>query len=229
VDRPIIGIQQTPRDGEDEPASIRDMARNYADRIQEVDPTGPYHLLGWSFGGVVAHEIAVELQRRGCSIAHLVLLDALLVIPDAETLNHDVLVEKQLEEVLLFYGIDIPDEDEPLTYERAEELFREKGFVEFARYKPLLALIVKNNDTNMPLARGHEPSVFTGDVHIFAATGDDDDQGSTVVQSWRPYINGDIMEHLVDCKHAAMMTTESLSLYGQRLRGLLEAEDARID
>jgi thioesterase domain-containing protein/acyl carrier protein len=75
LDGPIIGIQQTSDGDEAPPRSIRDMAANYADRIQAIHPEGPYHLLGWSFGGVVAHEVAVELERRG-GAARLVLLDA---------------------------------------------------------------------------------------------------------------------------------------------------------
>jgi thioesterase domain-containing protein/acyl carrier protein len=227
LDCPIIGIQQTVQNGEAEPASVREMAKNYADRIQGVDPTGPYNLLGWSFGGVVAHEIAIELRRRGCLIAHLIVLDALLDTPSSAILNHDFLVEKQLEEVLLFYRIDIPDEDEPLTYERVEELLREGGIVEFARYKPLLALIIQNNDTNIPLGLAHEPGVFNGDLEIFAAVGGEDGQSSSLMQSWRPYVTGDITEHVVNCKHTHMMTTESLSLYGPQLKVLLEAEGVR--
>lgn len=38
--------------------------------------------LGWSFGGVVAHELAVELQRRGCLIARLILFDAQPAVDD---------------------------------------------------------------------------------------------------------------------------------------------------
>lgn len=80
-----------------------------------------------------------------------------------------MLVEKALDEVLRFCRIDIPDE--PLTYELAEELLRERGIVELARYKPLLDSIVRNDDTNLALARDHEPGVFNGDVDVFAAVG----------------------------------------------------------
>ena len=73
VDAPIIGIQQPATD---QPRSIGEMAATYADRIQAEQPSGPYHLLGWSFGGVVAHAVAVELQRRGAVVERLVLLDA---------------------------------------------------------------------------------------------------------------------------------------------------------
>jgi thioesterase domain-containing protein/acyl carrier protein len=76
LDGPIIGIQQAADGDESEPRSIREMAARYADRIQANHPAGPYHLLGWSFGGVVAHEVAVELERRAGVVARLVLLDA---------------------------------------------------------------------------------------------------------------------------------------------------------
>ncbi|WP_297847665.1 non-ribosomal peptide synthetase, partial [Mycobacterium sp.] len=228
LDCPIVGIQQIPQNGETEAASIRDMARNYADRIQRVDPTGPYNLLGWSFGGVVAHEIAIELQRRGCSIAHLILLDALLFIDSGAALpalgEQDV-----LEEVLRFCRIDIPDRDEPLTYDRVEGLLRERGIVEFARYKQLLDLGVHNIDSNRALSVGHEPGVFDGDITIFSAAGDEGDQSLPPLQSWRPYVTGDINSYPVDCGHQEMMSPESLVLYGEQLKVLLEREGARTE
>ncbi len=225
---PIIGIQQIPQNGEAEAASIRDMAKNYADRIQGVDPTGPYNLLGWSFGGVVAHEIAIELQRRGYSVAHLILLDALLFIDSGAALptlgEQDV-----LEEVLRFCRIDIPDQDEPLTYGRVEELLGDRGIVEFARYKQLLDLGVQNIDSNRALSEGHEPGVFDGDITIFSAVGDEDAQSSPALQSWRPYVTGDINSYPVDCGHQEMMSPESLVLYGEQVKILLEPEGARTE
>ncbi len=222
LDCPIIGIQQTPQNGEAEPVSIRDMAKTYADRIQGVDPTGPYNLLGWSFGGVVAHEIAIELKRRGCLIAHLILVDASPIIESSVIPNNDILVEEALEEVLRFYRIDSPDQGEPLTYERVEELLRKRGIVDFPRYKPLLALIVRNDETNIALARAHEPGVFNGDIDIFSAVGDEGDRSSSPTQSWRPYVTGDINSYPIDCTHQEMLSTESLSLYGQQLKVLTE-------
>ncbi|WP_104182789.1 amino acid adenylation domain-containing protein [Mycobacterium avium] len=219
---PIIGIQQSLQRGEAEPASIRDMAKNYADRIQGVDPTGPYNLLGWSFGGVVAHEIAIELQRRGCPVRHLILLDALLVIPSSDILNSDVLVEQALNEVLRFCGIQVPEGDEPLTYERAEKLLCERGIEELPRYKPLLDSIVRNDNTNLALARAHEPGVFDGDVKLFAAAREEGDQNSSSLRSWRPYVTGEISSYPVDCTHQQMMSTESLIQYGQQLKVVLE-------
>jgi thioesterase domain-containing protein len=218
LDCPIIGIQQTLLGEEAEPRSIRDMAKNYADRIQGVYPTGPYNILGWSFGGVVAHELAVGLQRRGCVIARLILLDAQPSIDSGVALPNDAVGDKDiLEEALRFYRIDIPEQDEPLTYEQIEELVRERGAAEFPRNKQLLDLFVQNLNSNVALYQGHEPGVFDGDMIIFAAAQDDHDRSSALLQSWRPYVAGDITAYSIDCTHHEMLTTKRVSMYGEQL------------
>ena len=122
LDCPIIGIQQILQGEEAEPQSIREMARIYADRIQEMDPTGPYNLLGWSFGGLVAHEIAIELQQRGYVIGRLIVFDAQFSLEGATLPNHPLEDKQMLEEAFRFCGIDIPEQDEPLTYEQLEKV-----------------------------------------------------------------------------------------------------------
>jgi len=224
LDCPIIGIQRIRQGEEAEPQSIRDMAKNYADRIQEVYPTGPYNLLGWSFGGAVAHELAIELQRRACVIARLILLDAQPRIDSNVTLPNHALVENQvLEEVLRFYRVDIPEQDGPLTYQQVEELVRERGAVEFSQYKQLFDLGVQNLNSSFALHRAHEPGVFDGDVIIFSALPDERIPSSPPLESWRPYVAGHITEYSIDCRHEDMLTSESLRLYGQQLKFSLKA------
>jgi thioesterase domain-containing protein/acyl carrier protein len=219
LDCPIIGIQQILRGEEGEPRSIRDMAKNYADNIQEVYPTGPYNLLGWSYGGVVAHELAIELQQRGCVIARLILLDAQPSIDGSVSLPDHALSEKDiLEEVLRFHGIGTPEQDESLTYEQIEELVRKQGTVEFSRYKQLLDLLVQNLNTNIALYRSHEPGVFGGDIIIFSAVRDLSDRSSFLMKSWRPYVTGDTTVYSIDCTHDEMLTAESVSMYGEQLK-----------
>jgi amino acid adenylation domain-containing protein len=223
LDCPIIGIQQVLQSGEAEPQSIRDMAKNYADRIQKIDPTGPYNLLGWSFGGVVAQALAIELQRRGGVIARLILLDAQPGTDGSVALPDQAFGEEEmLEGVLRLCNIDPPKQDEPLTYEQVEELLREHAAVEFSRYKYLRDLLLNNINTNMELYRDYEPDTFDGDVIIFSAVRDENDSGSSGLQSWRPYIAGDITEYSVDCTHEDMLTGESVSLFGQQLKLSLE-------
>ncbi|MEE2853286.1 MAG: thioesterase domain-containing protein, partial [Actinomycetota bacterium] len=220
---PIVGIQQLLEAEEAEPQTIQEMAKNYADRIQRISPSGPYNLLGWSFGGVVAHEIAIELQQRGCAIGRLILFDAQVRLDDSAKLPSHPLEDKEtLEEVLRFYGIDLSEEDEPLTYERLEEIMVQRGITEFPRLKRLVDWLIQNLNGNVELQRAHEPRIYGGDMTIFVAAPGDSERSASFTQSWRPYVVGDITEYAVDCAHENMLTVESLSHYGEQLKLLLE-------
>ncbi|EOM75962.1 non-ribosomal peptide synthetase [Rhodococcus rhodnii] len=71
--RDVYGVQASALPAA--PASITELAAFYVRAVTAVASTGPYHLLGWSLGGLVAHEMAVQLTDAGEQVASLVLLD----------------------------------------------------------------------------------------------------------------------------------------------------------
>ncbi|MEV6681883.1 amino acid adenylation domain-containing protein [Streptomyces erythrochromogenes] len=75
-DRPVYGIQ-TPAltDPGFAPTNVEELARLYTAHLRGVQPRGPYHLLGWSFGGLVAHAVATELRAAGEDVAFLCVVD----------------------------------------------------------------------------------------------------------------------------------------------------------
>ena len=223
LDSPIIGINQIPQMNEAECGSIRSMAASYADRLQAVYPARPYKLLGWSFGGVVAHELAIELHRRGCVVQRLILLDPSRTANN--TVTNQAIDENQiLEHILRTNRIDISVHSGPLTYRQVEELIQQQPeAVEFAvPPKQLLEFILKSVNANQLYLLEHVPDVFDGDMIVFSAARSETDRDSSLLQSWRPYVAGDITEHSVDCGHHEMLSTESLSIYGEQLKLLLE-------
>lgn len=58
--------------------SIEEMAKANITSIKTHQPEGPYHILGYSFGGVVAYEVARELAAQGDKVATLTLVDTLV-------------------------------------------------------------------------------------------------------------------------------------------------------
>jgi thioesterase domain-containing protein/acyl carrier protein len=223
LDCPIIGIQQIRQDGEPDAGSIRELAKNYADRLQTVYLTGPYNILGWSFGGVVAHELAIELHRRGCTVERLVLLDAVLTTNGFAARNRALDESEILEHILRSNSIDIPVQSKPLTYRQAEELIQQRQAAEFPLPpKQLLEVIAQSISVNAGHLSEHVPDVFDGDMVIFSAGRTEGDRHSSLLPSWRPYVVGDITEHSVDCAHHEMLSAKSLDVYGKRLRLLLQ-------
>ena len=74
---PIYGIQARGVDGVEESLrSVPEMANYYLHSLQDIQSCGPYILIGYSFGGLVALEMAQRLSAKGERIALLILLDA---------------------------------------------------------------------------------------------------------------------------------------------------------
>jgi amino acid adenylation domain-containing protein len=77
-DRPVYGLQPPPLDGvHAAPRTMESVAADYVMEIRKVLPKGPYFLTGYSFGGIVAVEMAQQLRRAGEQVAFVGLIDAI--------------------------------------------------------------------------------------------------------------------------------------------------------
>ena len=78
-DQPVYGLQaRALLEGQPLASSIVETATDYVAAIRSVQPNGPYQLLGWSSGGVVAYEMAQQLNRVAEEVAFLGLMDSSL-------------------------------------------------------------------------------------------------------------------------------------------------------
>jgi thioesterase domain-containing protein len=77
ADRPLYGLQAEGLEAGQVPSErIDEMARHYLEAIRRVQPEGPYLLGGWPVGGVVAFEMARQLQAQKQEVALLALFDS---------------------------------------------------------------------------------------------------------------------------------------------------------
>jgi amino acid adenylation domain-containing protein len=79
-DRPVFGVHIPFRymPGKDARPSLQHIGERYVELIRSLQSEGPYHLLGLCFGGVVAYEVARQLQAAGKSVAMVTIIDAVL-------------------------------------------------------------------------------------------------------------------------------------------------------
>jgi amino acid adenylation domain-containing protein len=74
--QPFYGLQARGLEDTAEPfATIEEMAAHYAVEIRSVQPSGPYRIGGWSFGGLAAFELAQQLRAAGEEVELLVVMD----------------------------------------------------------------------------------------------------------------------------------------------------------
>jgi len=77
-DQPFYGLQSQGLDGKLPPlTTVEDMASLYLKEIRKLQPQGPYFLGGHSMGGIIAFEMAQQLQRSGEVVGLLALFDTI--------------------------------------------------------------------------------------------------------------------------------------------------------
>lgn len=75
-DQPVYGIKSQALVGVGLPLTrVEEMAAYYVREVQAVQPHGPYHFLGFSFGGLVAFEMARQLHSQAEQVGMLGMLD----------------------------------------------------------------------------------------------------------------------------------------------------------
>ncbi|WP_329216675.1 acyltransferase domain-containing protein [Streptomyces sp. NBC_01485] len=221
-DQPVFGIQAHGLDGTRPPApDAASMVASYVDLVREVQPSGPYRLLGWSYGGFVAHAMACALQERGEQVELLAMLDApqplgtcyspqeverqvagLLTrvagLPaDADTAVPDV------DGVLARIGEDPADGDTTAPVTRAEAA--------------AIADVMRNN---LRIAPQFAPGVLRGEVLFFTAAEDAGTDGADSAlaagkaDAWRPYVAGPLTDHRVPCGHYEMTEPAPMAMIG---------------
>ncbi|NED83430.1 amino acid adenylation domain-containing protein [Streptomyces sp. SID11233] len=223
ADRPVYGLQARGLDGPDVlPTSVRVMAADYLEQVRSVRPTGPYHLLGWSFGGVVAHEMAVQLEESGESVETLAILDAYPLGGDAadaaasaESAPGSVAGRDILGMLLELFGHDPSGwAGESLTYPRFVEIARAQEGLLSSFDEQRVAALARTFTNSTRIAGLHEPRPFGGDAVMFTAR---DHTPETALGLWRPLVEGSLEALPVDCTHSEMGSPAVLGDIGRVL------------
>ncbi len=189
ADLPIYGLQARGITQPDlAPRTTRDMADSYVEHIRTVQPAGPYRLLGWSWGGRIAHEVAVRLRELGHEVALLAMLDSRPSTPDSAPPGED--------EFAAYIQHEIGQDCDALS--KAGEGVPKGGLDE-----PVLKAIYRiyRNEAGI----GAEPprATFDGDLLFFTAAREPG--ASRLAGLWRPFVAGRVENHEVDCEHLAML------------------------
>jgi amino acid adenylation domain-containing protein len=188
---PLYGLQSPGLDGAaDLPGSLREMADIYRGHIRAVQPAGPYHLLGWSFGGLVAHEIAVQLRAAGEQVA-LIIMDA---YPDSPAdpnglgVGAGPALEARQARMRARLEVHLPGAVSEEEYQRLERI----------------------SQNNIELLRAHQPGIFDGQALLLSAA-DDTPDPVLAAERWSRHIIGRITAVPLACDHGDMCRPEILA------------------
>ncbi|MCM3186402.1 amino acid adenylation domain-containing protein [Priestia megaterium] len=220
-DYPIYGLQARGiSEQKGYPQSLDEMAAGYVEHIRTIQPTGPYHLLGWSLGGNVVHAMATQLQNQGEEVCLVAMLDAypshFLPIKDAPD------EEEALIALLALGGYD-PDSlgDKPLDDSSAIEILRKDGSA-LASLEESTILNLKETYVNSVRILGeYKPKTFNGDILFFRSTVIPEWFDPIYPETWKPFIKGSIEQYDINCRHKDMCQPKPLAEIGEILANKL--------
>ncbi|ORI21252.1 non-ribosomal peptide synthetase [Rhodococcus sp. 1168] len=225
ADVPIYGLQSAGLDGAVPlPNTLADIASDYIDRIRAVQPHGPYHVVGWSFGGLVAQEMATQLEETGDEVGLLALLDAFPKLesdPGVGAADPDELW------AALLAVAGVPPEDvggavgDPAAIAaRLNEQDSVLGHMTAERVRALETVF----ENNTRLSAEHRPRPYDGPATVFAAARD---HGPSAPERRRWNGALDAIEFVeIDAGHNDMTRPEPIARIGAHLTHLLGGETA---
>ncbi|MYT12400.1 amino acid adenylation domain-containing protein [Streptomyces sp. SceaMP-e96] len=211
TEHPVYALQSRGLDGTEPPArSLDEMAEDYIREIRRVQPEGPYHLLGWSLGGIMAHAVATALQAQGQEVALLAVLDAYPAPADGPGTGGEEILTQMYEGYAGIYGLpegaspELPDTD-VMRARITDWLGRgESELRHLDDGQRAVALDIMVN--NVALTNARRLDRFRGTMLLVVATRKQ--QEWTSPQAWKEFLDGELDIHEVDCEHAKMLEPE---------------------
>ncbi|MER5556990.1 amino acid adenylation domain-containing protein [Streptomyces sp. NPDC002506] len=223
-DRPLYGVQARSLTEPDfMPGTMEELAADYVREMRTVQPHGPYHLLGWSFGGMVAHAMATRLREEGEEVGLLVLLDT-YVRGEGSPQEAPEAGEQQIFGLLLDAAGYRPEDvaGQELNRDLVVDLLRRSNLLppEILEDNALTAM-VETYSHNIGLQHRFTPGRLDADVLLFTASPSDTGMDVTP-ELWKPYVTGTITTHPIVGEHQNLMRPHALAQLGPVLRAALD-------
>ncbi|MDO9436920.1 amino acid adenylation domain-containing protein [Hydrogenophaga sp.] len=221
--RSVYGLQSPALDPDAPlPHSIDELAQQYVQRILDLQPRGPIHLLGWSVGGIIAQAMAVELRARQRDVGVVALLDAYPA--DVWRSEPEPTPLQALRALLAIAGHD-PEGHPELTTREAVIDFLRQGDTALGHLpvRALEGVVRVVTDTNR-LIRQHHHRRFDGTLTHVRAANDHASKPQLQAERWVPYA-ADVDTLALPLLHAEMTGEHATRLMAPLLQQLIGSAD----
>lgn len=221
--QPFYGLQPLGIDGKKSPlTSIEDMASYYIKALRVVQPIGPYFLGGWSFGGLVALEMAQQLEKAGDKVALLAIIDTLAPVSGNKiSFWHGLkfLFSTAIRYVWPFL-IDYVYLLVPFDNKKRKDMPQE------SRRRILKELtsssIFRVFQANSKAAIAYVPKVYPGKITLFKSSEHGIINERNPTMGWSKLAESGVKVNLVPGNHLTMLRKPNVQVLAEQLRQCLE-------
>jgi enterobactin synthetase component F len=224
---PVYALQSPGLRSSGAPSSIEAIAADYLAQIQRIQPSGPYRLLGWSLGGLIAHAMAAQLRAQGESVQLLAMLDAYPFVTEHAGARDET---AQALVALHMLGIETPPQGPPTSIAALAELICH-SYDLFSL--PLVQQLLKDDPAlierigaltqhHLNLARSYQPPQLDANMLFLQAAQRNvtnlDDLLHYHAQAWQRFVSGRIELQSIDATHQSMLDPLPAAQIGRLLQ-----------
>jgi amino acid adenylation domain-containing protein len=230
-ERPFYAIRARGLSGEpDLPTSMEEMAAEYVAAIRSVCPHGPYHLGGWSLGGVIAYEMAQQLRTQGESVGLLALLDTTIptspinqaYAEDAELSAREYGLDLTLEELDRLH----PNEQLPYLWDHVHKLGLVDTDTPLSLVQQILDDLKRLFHVHVTLANEYALRPYAGRITLFRPSDSPILSSSARDRNWGKLASSVEVHFVPGLHHTIVKEPHVQSLAHELRRCLRDAESA---
>jgi len=213
-------------DAQEPHTRVEEMATDYIHAIRTVQESGPYMLGGWSMGGLVAFEMACQLQRQGQQVALVALFDS--ITPYTATFKQENEAAMQVANFAFQLGLppaelaNISEEllslDEESQLKHLFKLAQRSGVFPNGFDLTQLHNLFKVYRSNNQAVLAYRPRPCSAPLVLFRAAETMDDELTDTTYGWSDLAEGSLEIEEVRGNHFTMLDEPHVSLLAQKLR-----------
>ncbi len=219
MQQPFYGLQAVGLDGRALPlSSVEKTAQANVTALRTVQPHGPYILIGHSYGGVVAYEMARILLDDGEQVSSLILLDSLApsLIQEKSVSDDATQLFEACMTIANLYAADLrvdierlrPSTDENIQY--AISVLNGCGLDINAEQ---FTAFYRVYQTNLLCYRTYKPSRLSREINISLYRATQEHKAGTTLPcdyGWNPLLRNPILTYDVEANHSSILAKVSI-------------------
>src|SRR5215217_3973042 len=213
-------------DAQEPHTRVEEMAADYIHAIRAVQESGPYVLGGWSMGGLVAFEMACQLQRQGQQVALGALFDS--ITPYTARFKREN--EQAMQVANFAFQLGLPPAELANISEQLLSLDEESQLKHLFKLAQRSGIFPKGFDltqlhhlfkvyrSNNEAVLAYQPRACSAPLILFRAAETLDEELTDTTYGWSHLAEGSLEIEVVTGNHFTMLDEPHVSLLAQKLR-----------